>query len=227
MKSVFYIGKMDCATEEQIIHNRLGRIKEIDELEFDLMNRVLTVNHRLDDELVLMDALNSIGMRPELLKAEQTLIEGDGHDHAGRDHGPAKPNRAEQGPAVPVRERWLMAASGVFALGAEVYAWFSGQERSWPVIVLAIASMALGGRETLRKGFIALKTFTLNINFLMTIAIIGAAAIGEWPEAAMVVFFFGVAEMIEAFSLERAHNAIRSLMELSPELAWVKGATGD
>lgn len=38
-----YIGKMDCATEEQIINNRLGRIKEVDKLEFDLMNRVRTV----------------------------------------------------------------------------------------------------------------------------------------------------------------------------------------
>ncbi len=227
MKSVFYIGKMDCATEEQIIHNRLGRIKEIDELEFDLMNRVLTVSHRLGNAQVLIDALNSIGMGPELMEAGQTLSVGDGHAHAGREHGPAKPSRAERGPAVPLRERWLMAIAGVFALGAEVCAWTSGQERSWPVVALAIASMALGGRETLRKGFIALKTFTLNINFLMTIAIIGAAAIGEWPEAAMVVFLFGVAEMIEAFSLERARNAIRSLMELSPELAWVKGATGD
>lgn len=231
----FYIGKMDCATEEQIINNRLGRMKEVDQLDFDLMNRVLTVKHRLDDERALMDALNSIGMGPELLKPGQTLPEHNdedgqdhsGHDHAGHDHGPAKAKRAERGPAVPVKERWLMGASGVFAAGAEVYAWSSGQEKSWPVIALAIASMALGGRETLRKGFIALKTLTLNINFLMTIAIVGAAAIGEWPEGAMVVFLFGVAEMIEAFSLEKARNAIRSLMELSPELATMKNEAGE
>lgn len=230
MKAVFYIGKMDCATEEQIIHNRLGKIKEVDELEFDLMNRVLTVNHRLDDERVLTDALNSIGMRPERLKPGQTSPEHDGEDddgHAEHDHGRAQQNRLKRGPAVPMRERWLMSASGVLAMGAEGFAWSSGQERSWPVIGLAIASMALGGRETLRKGFIALKTLTLNINFLMTIAIVGAASIGEWPEAAMVVFLFGVAEMIEAFSLERARNAIRSLMELAPELAWVKGEEGE
>ena len=101
----FYIGKMDCATEEQIINNRLGRMKEVDQLEFDLMNRVLTVKHRLDDERALMDALNSIGMGPELLKPGQTLPEEHAeHEGCGYDHGhgqaPAKPKRAERGPAV-------------------------------------------------------------------------------------------------------------------------------
>jgi Cd2+/Zn2+-exporting ATPase len=81
-----------------------------------------------------------------------------------------------------------MGLSGLFAFSAEILSWVSGQERTWPVIVLAVASMVLGGRETLRKGFIALKTLTLNINFLMTLAIVGAASIGEWPEGAMVVF---------------------------------------
>lgn len=231
MESRFYIGKMDCATEEQIINNKLGRIKEIDQLDFDLMNRVLTVKHRLADEGILLSALNSIGMAPELLKPGQTGPDDHascGHDHDHNEEHNHKPTvKRERGPAVPIRERWLMAASGLFAVAAEIYAWSSGQEKSWPVIVLALGSMAFGGRETLRKGFVALKTFTLNINFLMTLAIIGAAIIGEWPEAAMVVFLFGVAEMIEAFSLERARNAIRSLMELSPELATVRNEAGE
>lgn len=216
-----YIGKMDCATEEQIINNRLGRIKEVDKLEFDLMNRVLTVKHRLDDERSLIDALNSIGMGPQILAA------GESSQEASDSSGHAHESKSARGPAVSLLERWLMGLSGVFAIGAEAYALTTGEEKSWPVIAMAVTSMVLGGRETLRKGIVSLKTLTLNINFLMTIAIAGAAAIGEWPEAAMVVFLFGVAEMIEAFSLERARNAIRSLMELSPDLAWVKDAAGN
>lgn len=216
-----YIGKMDCATEEQIIQNRLRRIKEIDNLEFDLMNRVLTVRHRLDDERSLVDALDSVGMAPQLLRPgeEFPAVEGEPHDPEHHDHPPAKRGRPV---AVPVRERWLMAGSGLLAVAAEVYAWTSKSETSWPVIALALASIALGGRETIRKGIVSVRTLTLNINFLMTVAIIGAAIIGQWPEAAMVTFLFGVAEMIEAFSLERARNAIRSLMQLSPELAMVR-----
>lgn len=222
-ESVFYIGKMDCATEEQIINNRLRRIKEVDQLDFDLMSRVLTVKHRLSDESSLLAALNSIGMAPQLLQPGEAppgshgACESCDHEHGAKTGPP---------PAVPLLDRWIMAASGVFAFAAEIYSWASGQERTWPVIAMALISIALGGRETLRKGFISVKTFTLNINFLMTIAILGALAIQEWPEAAMVTFLFGVAEMIEAFSLERARNAIRSLMELSPEMATVKTDAG-
>jgi Cd2+/Zn2+-exporting ATPase len=54
---------------------------------------------------------------------------------------------------------------------------------------------------------------------LMTVAVIGAVAIGQWPEAAVVIWLFGLAELIEALSLERARNAIRSLVALAPETA--------
>jgi len=52
---------------------------------------------------------------------------------------------------------------------------------------------------------------------LMTVAVIGAALIGQWPEAAVVIWLFGIAEMIEALSLDRARNAIRKLMDLATD----------
>lgn len=200
MKTVFRIGKMDCPTEEGIIRNRLKGMNGIERLEFDLMSRKLTVIHGHPDESTIQQALESVGMDPKLVSEDE-------------------PESAGHGPAVPILDRWLMGASGVLAVAAEVIAWTMGTERSWPVIALALGSIALGGKETIRKGIVSLRTLTLNINFLMTIAIIGAAFIGQWPEAAMVTFLFGVAEMIEAFSLDRARHAIRSLMELSPERA--------
>lgn len=206
-ENVFYVGNMCCPTEEQIIRNRLKSVEAIDELEFDLMNRRLTVQHRLNDESSILKALESIGMDPKLITEDNH----DDHDH---------------GASISVRDRWLMGAAGVLALFAEVLA-FSGQgDNSWPVIALALGSIVLGGRETIKKGLISLRTLTLNINFLMTIAITGAVVIGQWPEAAMVTFLFGLAEMIEAFSLERARNAIQSLMEMSPEVALVQNAEG-
>ena len=60
----------------------------------------------------------------------------------------------------------------------------------------------------------------------MSLAVVGALIIGKWPEAAMVVFLFAVAEAIEALSLERARNAIKSLTALAPETAEVKIADG-
>ncbi|HRO23556.1 MAG TPA: heavy metal translocating P-type ATPase, partial [Promineifilum sp.] len=64
------------------------------------------------------------------------------------------------------------------------------------------------------------------INALMSIAVTGAMLIGHWPEAAMVMFLFTLAEMIEAKSLDRARNAIRGLMELAPDTATVRQGNG-
>src|SRR3546814_3061098 len=61
---------------------------------------------------------------------------------------------------------------------------------------------------------------------LMSLAVIGALIIGKWPEAAMVVFLFAVAEAVEVLSLERARHAIKSLTALAPETAEVKTDTG-
>ncbi|KAG1580271.1 hypothetical protein G6F46_015538 [Rhizopus delemar] len=51
-------------------------------------------------------------------------------------------------------------------------------------------------------------------------------AIGHWPEAAMVMFLFALAVVIEAKSLDRARNAIRGLLDLAPETATVRQADG-
>ncbi|MCY1405999.1 Cadmium-transporting ATPase [compost metagenome] len=60
----------------------------------------------------------------------------------------------------------------------------------------------------------------------MSIAVTGAVLIGQWPEAAMVMFLFTVAELIEARSLDRARNAIGGLMQLSPDMATVQQSDG-
>ncbi|XLM21537.1 cation-transporting P-type ATPase, partial [Chromobacterium piscinae] len=94
------------------------------------------------------------------------------------------------------------------------------------VAALALASILLGGIPTLKKGWIALSTRTLNIHFLMSVAVIGAMLIGQWPEAAMVLFLFAIAERLEAMSLSRAGEAVRALMALAPETAWVADGAG-
>lgn len=88
-------------------------------------------------------------------------------------------------------------------------------------------SILSGGLGTYKKGWIALKNRNLNINALMSIAVTGAILIGQWPEAAMVMFLFTVAELIEARSLDRARNAISGLMQMTPEQATVLQADGN
>src|SRR5690606_34426401 len=120
---------------------------------------------------------------------------------------------------------WPLALSGAAALAAEIVH-FSGAGPHWLVAGLALLAILLCGLNTYKKGWIALKNRNLNINALMSIAVTGAVLIGQWPEAAMVMVLFAVAEVIEARSLERARNAIRGLMDLSPERATVLQADG-
>ena len=209
-QATYLIEKMDCPTEEALLRKVLEGMPGVSALQFDLMSRKLTVAHTLADVAPITAAIERIGMSPVLQDSTK----------------PAPAVTREFGTGIS-KAQWLrMGAAGVLAIGAEVLV-FSGQpEASWPVIAASLAAIALGGVETLKKGWIALRTLSLNMNLLMTIAVIGAALIGQWPEAAVVIWLFGVAEMIEALSLDRARNAIRKLMDLAPETALVKQPDG-
>ncbi|WP_231602358.1 heavy metal translocating P-type ATPase [Herbaspirillum chlorophenolicum] len=213
-EAVFFIQKMDCPTEEKLIRERLGQMNGVGALEFNLIQRELTVQHQLPSIAPIVDTLKALDMLP--------AVKSDSLDAS------AQADAIDQAAAyrIPARRWILLGLAGLAALGSEIMAWTSGDERSLPVIALALLGIALGGLGTLKKGWIALRNFSLNMNFLMSLAVIGAAVIGQWPEAAVVIVLFTLAEMIEALSLDRARNAIAGLMAMAPDLATVRGADG-
>src|SRR6185312_6844038 len=93
---------------------------------------------------------------------------------------------------------------------------------------LAIAAVAiwLAGAETYISGVKSLRRGRLGINALMSVAVTGAFLIGRWPEAAMVMALYAVAELIEARAADRTRHAIRTLLALAPEQAEVLQADG-
>ncbi|MGM0715019.1 heavy metal translocating P-type ATPase [Brevibacillus parabrevis] len=106
-----------------------------------------------------------------------------------------------------------------------VVGWFLGEqygEGSLPSVLLYAASILIGGYELFIKGLKGLVRFNFNMNTLMTVAIIGAAAIGEWGEGATVVLLFAVSEALETFSMEKARQSIRSLMDVAPKEATIR-----
>ena len=93
-------------------------------------------------------------------------------------------------------------------------------------MALALVAIALAGLDTYNKGLGALRHGRLNINALMTVAVTGAALIGQWPEAAMVMALYAIAELIEARAVDRARGAIAGLLALAPETADVRQPDG-
>jgi Cd2+/Zn2+-exporting ATPase len=199
--SSFRIEAMDCPTEQTLIQNKLGKMPGIQKLEFNLINRVLGVWHELPSIDPIREAIGSLGMQADLIE------QGDDGETASL--------------PAPKKPWWPLALSGVMAVAAEVIH-FTDAAPNWVVAIVALVAILSGGLTTYKKGWIALKNFNLNINALMSIAVTGAVLIGQWPEAAMVMFLFTVAELIEAKSLDRARNAIGGLMQLTPETATVQ-----
>ncbi|KGC96167.1 cadmium-translocating P-type ATPase [Burkholderia pseudomallei] len=206
VRSAFRIMQMDCPTEETLIRKKLGAMSEVAALEFNLMQRMLAVEHVPGAEAGIAAAIRSLGMTPEQADAGAS----------GRGALPA--------PADAPRPWWPLAVAGVAAAASEAATWL--QLPVWLPAALALAAVATCGLGTYRKGWIALTNGNLNINALMSIAVTGAMAIGQWPEAAMVMVLFTVAELIEARSLDRARNAIQSLMRLAPDTVTLRQPDG-
>ncbi|HET7273649.1 MAG TPA: heavy metal translocating P-type ATPase [Longimicrobiaceae bacterium] len=87
--------------------------------------------------------------------------------------------------------------------------------------VLAIATIVTAGWYIVPRGARAAMTGALDMNFLMSIAAVGAVLIGEYGEGASAMFLFAIAQLLESRSMDRARGAIRGLMDLSPAEATV------
>ena len=121
-----------------------------------------------------------------------------------------------------------LGAALLFAIAAESLSFFAPDTTPWKTASMVIAAVAifLAGFDTYKKGFAALFRGKLNINALMSVAVTGAFVIGQWPEAAMVMALYAIAELIEAKAVDRARNAIKGLMALAPDTALVQQADG-
>ena len=221
MASVFSLPGMDCPVEEKLVSGKLSGMDGVLGFEIDLIRRQVSVRHTPSALPAIAKALDSLQLGASLLAKGEA------------------PAMAES--VIPWR-RLLFA--GVFAAFSEVFellhAWqlrpFGLNLPQWSIgslevaaiasVALAFAAIAASGLDTFKKGWVAVKNFNLNINALMSVAVTGALVIGQYPEAAMVMVLFTLAEALEAKSLDRARKAIKNLLALAPETATVQRSDG-
>ena len=206
---LYRISAMDCATEETEIRHALAGLDGIRGLRFLLAERVLAIDAETAALNSALAAIRRMGFNPEPISS---------------DHRPS----AAQTRAERRLERLRLAGSLALALTAEllhlVVPAYPGDELV--EIGIAITAIALAGFSVFRKGLAALRQGRLNINALMSVAVTGAFLIGRFPEAAMVMALYAVAEAIEARAVERARQAITSLMALAPDEAEIRQSDG-
>ena len=117
----------------------------------------------------------------------------------------------------------IVIASFVFLLIGWISAEMNSEESISSILAYG-ASILIGGYRLFTTGLKNLFRLEFDMRTLMTIAVIGAAIIGEWGEGATVVILFAVSEVLESYSMDKARQSIRSLMDIAPKEALIRRA---
>jgi len=114
-----------------------------------------------------------------------------------------------EAPASNLRDRFMIA-SGVCLMAGYIV---PGEVARY----LFGAAAVLGAWFILPKAWFSARHLRPDMNFLMTVAVAGAMALGDWAEAAAVAFLFAVSNSLEAWSVGRARRAVEALLKIAPE----------
>jgi cation transport ATPase len=211
-----HVAGMDCADEAALIRHALAR-PGIDSLNFDLVGRRVDVrfNPETISPAAILEAVSATGLAAHPHHAGEVV----GDDHHGHDHHHDT-------------AKWWAAASGIIfligwlidALNADSWteAVFGGHGDQFghahhPVAAAAYGIAAFTGLWPLiPRAVTSLRFGRLDMHVLVCLSAIGAAAIGQWAEAAAVAFLFVIAHLLEAWSIERARHAVSALVGHEP-----------
>lgn len=142
-------------------------------------------------------------------------------EHSISHADPAHEEHAHGGVLGPNTELWFALASGLFLLVGWLWALGDTRGTSWS-LMLYIGAYVTGGFFTVREAWENLRKRRLQIDSLMIVAAIGAAALGEWAEGALLLFLFSLGHALENYAMGRARRAIEALAELRPDKALVR-----
>ncbi|MHC4235302.1 MAG: heavy metal translocating P-type ATPase [Planctomycetota bacterium] len=202
---------MDCPDEiaqlEDVLQDRPG----IEELAFNLMRSRMTVrsNSALTDSGRIIELVSTTGMSATV--------------SAGGDSG------ADAGTLQSRGRLWMTILAGVGTAVGLASSWLPTariHHMPWPAAIAYTLAIIAAWRYVAPKALGSIKARRLDMNVLMTVAVAGAVALGEWFEASTVAFLFMVSNLLESWSVGRARQAIHALMELSPAQARLYGPDG-
>lgn len=197
---IYRIHGMDCTTCAQTLEKRLVAMRGVSNVEVNFSTAKMSINFE-GDENRLLRAVKQAGFTAE------RQIDGQGHEQLSFWQSYPK--------------AMTTLASGILFVIAWCFSQFTSIDAAM-ITAFYGAAIVVGGYRIAMVGITGLRTKTIGIEFLMTIAVIGAAIIGEWAEGAAVIFLFSIGETLEAYSMDRTRKSVRSLMNLTPQQALVR-----
>ncbi len=198
--SVLRVENLDCSEEVALIEKMLGHLPGLVGLDANPVAQRLTVVHD-PEQLPLGQIIAALAeARLSAVPFGETRVKGGFW--------------AQNGALVA-----MLSAAVLVALGLVLHH-ILGAGALWEKLAFGSAILA-GGLPIARKAWAAARHGAIDMNVLMSVAVIGALFIDAWDEGAMVVFLFSLAQWLESRSMDRARNAVRALMELAPPVARV------
>ncbi|MBU0792138.1 MAG: heavy metal translocating P-type ATPase [Gammaproteobacteria bacterium] len=153
--------------------------------------------------------------------ADHVHKEGDGHDHAeahehsegdGHDHG---------GVLGKNTELYFSLICGAL-LGVGFGLSYVDSVPNWVSLALYVGAYGFGGYFTAKEAIETIRAGGFEIDFLMLVAAVGAAILGEWAEGALLLFLFSLGHALENYAMGRARKSIAALADLAPKTALLK-----
>ena len=223
--SRFKVHGLDCVEEVKLLRREVGReVGGEERLAFDILAGTMTVTNAgepIDTERVLA-AVARAGLKAAI-------------DSPRKSHPAAAPVGQRYarivvtvvGGALAVAGFVLhafLAGSPLDALGKEGL----GGGHGVPLVsrLLYLVSIVAGSWFVAPRALAAARRLRPDMNLLMSVAVIGAIALGEWFEAASVASLFSLSLTLEAWSVGRARRAVAALLDLAPQIAHVVSADG-
>lgn len=198
------ISGMDCASCGESVERALNHVPGVLLAQADVMGGRV----RIDLEPNVSPALLDSTLRRAGYPVQQVVRASEGFNWI-------ETSEAEPEPWWHVHGQLLATGlAGVFLAAAMVSNFLL--EHATSTLVFSVLALIAGGRYVFPAGLRALRYGALDINFLMSAAAIGALFIGEYVEGASVLFLYSVAEYLEELSMDRARNAVKKLMDLTP-----------
>ncbi|MCG9969418.1 cadmium-translocating P-type ATPase [Pelotomaculum terephthalicicum JT] len=194
------IGGMDCADCAAKLEKRIAKVPGVAQAQVNFGASKMIVVHQgpLPEILTTIEKMGYFGRIDE------------GHDKQPEPVSFWKTNQY----AIPTVISFVMLIFGVISERLDAPLMFTN--------TLFLAGIILGGFLMAKNGIsVLINARELDMNVLMTIAVVGAAAIGEFEEAASVVFLFSLGNALQGYTLDKTRNSIRGLMELTPNEALV------